>query len=85
MSDHDDWLLKHRDAATRALQELRDLDMSEVTSLYASLKDAAEQRLPSLELILGRKWYTIVPDSKWQQYYFFDACEIRNILAREDE
>lgn len=80
----DDWLQAHKEHARRALLEIKDLPMPEVEALYQSLHTATETRAPSIELFIGRKWYTILPDSNYQKYYFFDACTIRNILARED-
>jgi hypothetical protein len=64
--------------------EIKGIDMAEIATLYQSLYTAMETRAPSVEMFIGRKWYTVFPDSKYQQYYFFDACTIRNILAQED-
>jgi hypothetical protein len=80
----DKWLLEHAALSREALLEIKDIPMVEVASLYQSLQEATRKKLPSIEVALGRKWYTIIPDSKHQQYYFFDACTIRNVLARED-
>ena len=80
----DDWLQRHRDHAREALMEIKGVDMAEIAALYQSLYTAVQERTPALELFIGRKWYTVIPDSKYQQYYFFDACMIRNILSRED-